>query len=223
MNQVRIIIADDHPLYREGLKGVLHTIDGFTVVGEANDGKELIKLITEEKPEFELVISDLRMPEMDGVSAIKSLIKLFPNIMVLALTMHEEENFIMEAMQAGARGYLLKGTARDELKEAILTILSGEIYVNRRATHLLLSRFLNEGGESQKKKKANESPNPDLTEREMEVLKLIVCDELTNEKIAQQLFISKRTVDTHRKNLLLKLNVHNTVGLVKYAMKIGMV
>ena len=222
MNQIRIIIADDHPLYREGLKGVLHTIEGFQVVGEANDGKELIHLVEKLSPEFELIISDLKMPGLDGVSALKHLLIQYPDIRVLALTMHEEENFIMEAMQAGAKGYLLKGTARDELKEAITTVLEGEIYVNRKATHLLLSRLLQEG-EKSSKPKPSEFLNPDLTEREMEVLKLIVCDELTNEKIAQQLFISKRTVDTHRKNLLVKLGAHNTVGLVKYAVKIGMI
>ncbi|RMG20292.1 MAG: DNA-binding response regulator [Bacteroidetes bacterium] len=220
MNEITIVIADDHPLYRKGVISLLETQEPYRLLGEASNGIELIKLVDTLNPE--VVITDINMPQMDGIEATRQLIKKYPALKVLALSMHDEEKLIAEILKAGAKGYLLKNTDKTELINAIATIMRGEIYFNYSISTYLLSKFIN-----RERGPAEQSPTQmeenSLTEREMEILLMIVEEELTNEKIAQRLSISKRTVDTHRKNLLIKLGVNNTVGLVKAAYRKGLI
>lgn len=220
MKAINIVIADDHPIYRNGIAGLLSRQQKFKLVGEADDGEELLELVEKHRPD--VVITDIRMPRMDGIAATKRIVQKYPDTKVLALSMHDEEKMINAILKAGAIGYLLKNTDKEELLSAITSVVRGEMFFNRHVSSHLLSRFMNPDVIRHQQIETGLESNP-LTDREIEVLKLIVGEELTNEKIAQRLHISKRTVDTHRKNLLLKLGVHNTVGLVKFAYRLGLV
>jgi DNA-binding NarL/FixJ family response regulator len=157
---------------------------------------------------------DIKMPEMNGIEATEEIIKLHPNTKVLAISMFDEQRYIVKMLQAGALGYVLKNTGKNEMVNAINSIMAGESYFSQEVSNIMMSQFMTRGGLNQTLEPKNDIT---LTKRETEIIRMI-SEELTNSEIADRLGISSRTVDTHRRNLLQKLDVKNTAGLVKYAM-----
>lgn len=205
----RILIADDHQIFIDGLKALLSNDKRFEVVAEANNGNDVLEQL--EKKEIDVVVLDVNMPEMNGIETTKIIAKKYPHISVLMLTMYNRKEFIIELLQAGASGYVLKNCSREELTEAIISVDKGKNYFSRDVTDTVM--------EGLKKMKSGQSEiNTELSKREIEILKLIV-QEMTTKEIAEKLFISESTVETHRRNLISKLGVRNTAGLVRYAME----
>lgn len=207
MNKIKILVVDDHKMIRDGIKSMLQEEMEYIVVNEASNGKQALEIL--ENLEVDLVIMDVNMPEMNGVECTSEINKKYINTKVLALTMHDEELYLIKMMEAGAVGYILKDLGKDELLKAINEIVNGKRYFSPEITISVIQELITPSRES-----ALED-NP-LTSREIEVLELI-CQELTNQEIADKLSISIRTVDAHRRNLLEKTGSKNTAGLVKYA------
>lgn len=209
MPSIKILIADDHKIVRDGIIAMLEDYDEMQVLKEAASGEEVLEIC--EEADIDLIIMDLNMGEMGGIEATKRVKELYPEIKVLALTMMRDDQKIRDMVQAGAAGYIFKNSGIDELAEAIETVMKGELYFSDEAVYSLITNKPQE-------KKENDHKEKNLTEREVEVLKLI-CQENTNPEIAEKLYISVRTVDTHRRNLLQKTGARNTAGLVRYAIK----
>lgn len=210
---VNILLVDDHPMIRHGIKALLNDVD-IKVTGEASNGKEAIDAYKDGN--YDLIVMDIKMPEMDGVEATKELKKIDSDVKILALSMYDEHRFITKMLQAGAKGYILKNTGKEELVNAITKIISGENYFSPEVSNIMMSRFMNEKSETLRRSTPNF--NVTLTKRETEIIRMI-ANEMTNSEIAGELNISPRTVDTHRRNLLQKLDVKNTAGLVRYALQ----
>jgi DNA-binding NarL/FixJ family response regulator len=211
---IKIIVADDHRVFREGIVSILEHTEDIEVVAQARDGKEVLEQLQRTKPD--LILMDITMGNAGGIETTQMARQINPEIKVLILSMHSESSYIVKAMEAGASGYLLKDAGSQELVSAIRAVAQGSIYLSSQASATLIEQLL-----AKNKKPAERKEGIPLTRREIEVLKLIV-EEYSNAEIAQQLFISIRTVDTHRRNLLEKLGVKNTAGLVKYAIKHGL-
>ncbi|MBD8487917.1 response regulator transcription factor [Echinicola sp. CAU 1574] len=209
---INVLIADDHQMFIDGLKAMLYDIPGIKVVGEAMNGKEAIDYC--ELSPVDLVIMDINMPIMDGVEATKKLLKSHKTLKVLGLSMHNDRHFISDMLKTGAQGYILKNTGKKDLIEAIQTLHNGGTYLGEEVSKTLLSSFMKKPGKMQ--------VNEKLSDREMEVLNCI-ANGLTTQEIGEQLFISKNTVETHRKNLLYKLQAKNTAELVNNAYKKGLI
>ena len=208
MKKIDILLVDDHALVREGIKNSLQSQQHLRVVGEAKDGSEALQLLSRSKPD--VVIMDINMPGMGGVEATRTVKAHYPDVNILVLTMYNEEAQIRELLKSGALGYILKSTTMAELVEAIEVVSGGETYFAKEVSSKIMNQLVKGNHRSKQEVK--------LTAREMEILKMI-SEEYTNHEIAQQLFISSRTVDTHRRNLIQKLNAKNTAGLVRYAIK----
>lgn len=212
--QVKILVADDHKVFREGIISLLQHIPELCVVAEAGTAEEAISETEKHHPN--LVLMDITMGDSNGIEATEILKNNFPGLNVLVLTMHDEYSYISKVLKAGASGYILKDAGKDELISAIRAVASGNTFFSQRVSSSILRNLLpNEKIKQEKKGVA-------LTKREIEILKLIT-EEYSNTQIAAKLFISARTVDTHRRNLLEKIGVKNTAGLVKYAIKHGIV
>ena len=212
--QVKILVADDHKVFREGIISLLQHIPELCVVAEAGSAEEAISETEKHQPN--LVLMDITMGDSNGIEATEILKNNFPGLNVLVLTMHDEYSYISKVLKAGASGYILKDAGKDELISAIRAVASGNTFFSQRVSSSILRNLLpNEKIKQEKKGVA-------LTKREIEILKLIT-EEYSNTQIAAKLFISARTVDTHRRNLLEKIGVKNTAGLVKYAIKHGIV
>jgi DNA-binding NarL/FixJ family response regulator len=211
---IKIIIADDHKLIRDGLKAMLSEREkDIQVVGEAHSGNELVGMLT--GSEAELVLMDINMPEMDGLEATKYIKEHFPHIKVLVLSMVEQETYVSEAIRAGALGYILKTTDQEELIHAIITVARGEQYISTQIAMKLLQNR-NPLPAAPKFSSAAEETAALISKREMEVLQLI-AQGFTNTEIADQLFTSKRTIESHRQSLLEKTGSKNTASLIVYA------
>jgi len=211
MTPYRVVLADDHALFRGGVRRILEEIPGVAVVGEAGDGLALLEILKNITPD--LVVLDISMPHLRGLEAIREIKKLVPDTAVLMLTMHKETDYLSEALRAGASGYLLKQEADPELINAVKTIQSGKTYLSPNLSDLvpdLLRRRHEPGGVLKEI----------LTHREREVLKLL-ADGKTSKEIADLLYISLRTVQNHRANIMRKLNFKRTTDLVKYALQKG--
>jgi len=208
MANIKLLLADDHKIVRDGIKLMLEPQAGIDVVAEAQNGNEVLKNL--EHQVVDLVVMDINMPDMDGITATKKIKEKHPNVKVLALTMSNDDLHIRQMIQAGASGYIMKSAGRNELKEAIETIMSGKHYFSDEATQSIMMDLVKGKGKSS-------APDPiHITDRELEILELII-KEFTNQEIAEKLYISSRTVDAHRRNLLQKTGARNTAGLVKYA------
>ncbi len=206
MEKISILLADDHHLFRYGIKQIFEKIETFQVVGEAESAEEAFSLCVELQPD--IVVMDISFPNSCGKEYAKRIVQLL-EIKVLALTSHIENNYVIEMLRAGASGYLVKDSTPEELIRAIRTIHSGHSYFSSN-----LSKTIFEN--SNKEKKLEEASSQfSVTTRELEILKY-VSEEMTNKEIAHQLFISPRTVETHKRNLMQKLKVRNVVGLAKY-------
>jgi DNA-binding NarL/FixJ family response regulator len=210
MKPYRIILADDHPLLRQGLKKMIEESENLAVSGEAGDGFELLKLLKKNLPD--LVVLDLSMPVCGGIAALDEIKRTYPGLKILVLTMRDEPEYFHAAIRAGIDGYMLKQETGEELFTAIRTIRAGRRFLSPLVTRLLGEDLIALCQDAQK------APAEILTARERQVLKL-VAEGASNKQIAVQLYISPRTVERHRENIMRKLNVHDVVGLVKYAMR----
>lgn len=213
MSPVRIVLADDHVLLRAGLRKLLDTIEGVTVAGEADDGLALLALATELQPD--MVLMDIAMPGLNGLEAAARLAKSMPRTKVLILSMHQSEEYVRQALKSGASAYLLKDAAPVELELAIRAVLRGETYLSPAVSRGVVSDYV---------QRLREAPDAGsgLTPRQTEVLQLI-AEGLSTKDIARRLDLSVKTVETHRTQLMRQLDIHEIAGLVRYAMRIGLV
>ena len=207
MDKIRIIIADDHQLFRNGLKMLLETLPEFEIAGEASNGIEFLDVL--KNCDADIALMDINMPEMDGVEATRRGIRLCPSLSVIALSMYGEEEYYYKMVDAGAKGFLLKDSDIFEVKEAILTVKKGGSFFSQELLHHVIQKI---------KHRESETKSANLSKREKEIL-LKICEGLSNQEIAENLFISKRTVDKHRANLLGKTNSKNTASLILFALK----
>lgn len=206
MDKINIVLVDDHQMFRDGVKSVLSDEENIKVIGEVGSGKDLYELLESITPD--LIITDISMPDISGIEVAKHVTEKYPGIKILILSMHSNEEFITKALSVGASGYLPKDTSMTELLKAINTIYSGDNYFNKSISDTILNSLMN------KPKEENKS----LTKREKEIINLVV-DGLSNKEIADKLCISIRTVDSHKNNIMQKLNLKSSVELVKYAIK----
>lgn len=206
---INVVIADDHQMFIDGIKSLLINEENIRIAGQAVNGKEVLSLLEAEPAD--LVLMDINMPIMDGIEATNKIRENHPGVRVLIVSMHSDKEMISRILEAGAAGYILKNTGKDELLAAINQVHQGDNYFSDAVTHTLM-RSMMPGGRTEQKKE----PDIPLTRREKDVLCGIV-DELTTVEIAKDLNISPHTVESHRKNLLSKLGVRNTAGLVRWA------
>jgi two-component system, NarL family, nitrate/nitrite response regulator NarL len=199
---LRILLVDDHTMLLEGINNLLEKQEGIKVVGKASGGDDAVRLL--KGISVDLVISDLHMPGMDGVALFNHVKQHYPSVKTIVLSMHDEVHIVKELLRSGVNGYVLKKDTHKELLNAIDEVRNGRVYVSSEVNKVLVEDL------------QNEAEKPLLTARELEIVKLIV-KEFSNKQIAEQLFISERTVETHRKNILRKTGVGSVVGLIKYA------
>lgn len=205
----RVLLADDHGVVRDGLKSVLLR-EGFTVVAEAGTGREAVDLSRRLKPD--VAIMDVSMSELNGIDAARQIHIYCPHTKTVVLTVHDEPQFVLESFRAGIRGYVLKTQAARDLVHCIRSVLAGETYLSPGISDSVIRAALSK----------NATARDPLTRREREVLQLI-AEGKTNKEVSQQLGMSAKTVDSHRQNLMKKLDIHETAGLVRYAIKVGIV
>ncbi|HLF18695.1 MAG TPA: response regulator transcription factor [Candidatus Omnitrophota bacterium] len=214
MKKVRIVLADDHEIFREGLKSLIARNKDYEIIGEAKNGEELLDLL--DKKSCDLAIVDLSMPVLDGMEALQEIKKEYPTMKVLILTMQKDHEHFKHARTYGADGYLLKEDTFEQLNKAIRTLMKGKSYVSPSVEKVLAERFLRAMDDV-------DTPSLDLlTKRELQILKM-VAEGLANKTIAAKLKISVRTVETHRNNLTNRLGIKTTAGLVRYAVSKGLV
>ncbi len=206
-----IVLAEDHRLLREGLKALLQTEKDLQIIGEAENGLEAIRCVEKHAPD--LILLDLSMPKMSGISVIKEIKSRFPEVKILALTIHESDQYVLEAFQSGTDGYCLKDASRDELLIAIKSVLNGKTYISPGISEGIMVGYL-EGKKIIKGSTAWDS----ITQREKDVLKLI-GEGYRNKEIADFLNISVKTVEKHRANVMKKLDLHNVSALTAYAIE----
>lgn len=214
-SKVRIVLAEDHIIVRDGVKALISAFPQFEIVGEAEDGLRAIQLVDELKPD--LILMDLTMPRLNGMEAISEIKSRSPETKVLILTVHKIEEYVRASLQAGADGYLLKKSTQEELVNAIRHVISGEPYLDPGISGRIIAGYL-----TGKPAGPDESRWGILTKREREVLKLI-AEGYKNSEIAQHLCISVHTVETHRDNLMKKLDLHNTAALTAFAIDQGLI
>jgi len=212
MEKIKVLLVDDHKIVRDGLKLLLQDEVDIEVIGEAENGKHALEKLAEITPD--LLIIDINMPVMNGIECTREVIKSYPSIEILALTMLNEQEHIKNMIAAGAKGYILKNSGKDELVAAIKTVIAGQNYFSDEVKNIIMMNMV------KKKSPGNKilGERIPLTNREKDVLEYIV-KEFTNQEIAEKLFISVRTVDAHRRNLLEKTGARNTAGLVMYAIE----
>ncbi len=207
MNKIQIVLADDHQLFRNGLKILLDAFKEFSVVGEAANGEEVLKIVS--NCGCDIVLMDINMPVMDGIKATKQSLEINPDIKIIALSMYGEEEYYYRMVDAGAKGFILKDSDISEVKDAIYTVYKGGNYFSQELLYNVIQKL---------KTRESENKVANLSKREKEIL-FKICEGLSNQEIADTLFISKRTVDKHRANLLSKTNSKNTASLILYSIK----
>lgn len=210
---INVFIIDDHQMFVNGVQSMFAGHDAIRVVGGSNSAREALQQLQQLKAD--VVLLDINLPDMDGIELNKLLQKRFPHIKVIALTMHHEASFIQSMIRNGARAYVLKNSGQEQLQQAITAVAAGDTYFGDEVKEAMMHGMLPESSTSH-------AMIPRLSRREREVLTLII-QEHTTQEIADKLFISQNTVETHRKNLLQKLNVRNTAGLVRFAIEKGLV
>ena len=215
METLRILIADDHGLVRRGARELLNSRRGWRVVGEAANGREALEKAIELKPDVAVI--DISMPDLDGVEVARQIREAVPDTKVLVLTMHESEQMVRRALDAGARGYLLKSDLTDSIIKAVKAVAHGKRFLAPKVSEIVLEGFLMEGGHHQQGDRAGTR----LTPREIEIIRLLTEGKV-NKEIAELLGISVRTVETHRSKIALKLGLHSRSELIDYAVQHGM-
>lgn len=208
---IRLVIADDHEIFREGFNSMLKKQKEIELVGEAENGAELIELAGSLQPD--VIVTDIKMPVTDGIEATKVIKEKYPSIHIIALTMFDDEDLIIEMLEAGADGYLIKNAHKTEIIEAVKTVYKGQPYYcnhtsNKLAQLIARSKF----------NPSDKTTKPDLTSKETEIMRLI-CSGLSNKEMAAQLNLSVRTIESHRENIYEKTGTHNTAGIVVYSIR----
>lgn len=207
---IRIVLADDHEIFRDGFRVMIKKQSNIEIAGEAGDGVELIKQVELLQPD--VVITDIKMPRLDGIEATKILTKKFPHIGIISLSMFDEENLIIDMLEAGAKGYLLKNAHKNEIIAAVESVHRNQTYycnhTSRKLTKMIAESSFN----------PNRHVQPDFSESEIRVMRFI-CQELSNKEIAMHLKLSVRTIEGYRERIQVKINAHNVVGIVVYAIK----
>ncbi|MGB8656189.1 MAG: response regulator transcription factor [Candidatus Zixiibacteriota bacterium] len=215
MKKVRLLVADDHKIFRQGIKKLLEEEPDLQVVGEAADGRDVVKKAIELKPD--IVLMDIAMANLNGLEATRQIKKALPDMRVIMLTMHKNEEYVLQSFQAGASGYILKEGAVEELVSAIRSIHQDKSFLSPTISKTLIDAYLRKSETGK-----TETPFDLLTDREREVLQLI-AEGYTNREVAKSLFISVKTVEAHRAHIMQKLNIHDIAKLVKYAIQKGLV
>ena len=210
---INLLIADDHSLFRKGIVNLLSETENIKIVAEAENGQEAIEQAKEVKPD--VVLMDIGMPVLNGVQATDKLLTQMPHIKVIALSMHADPHYVREMLEAGVSGYLFKNCDYKELINAIETVYAGKKYLNEQTTEMVIQGYLD-------KNKPTSVTVGELTEREFEIFKLLAEGKSARE-IADMLFVSVKTVGTHRQNIMDKLELKTTVDLIKYALKKGII
>ena len=214
-SKVKIMIVEDNQLFREGLKSLLASNTDYKLIAEAQDGLEALRLTREKQPDF--ILLDISMPRLNGISVIKEIKSIYPDIKILALTIHESDEFVLQAFEVGANGYCVKDCSRHELQIAIQTVLEGKTYISPHIADQVMEGYL----ESSKKLKKKTDWDT-ITRREREILKL-VAEGYKNRQIAEMLHISIKTVEKHRANIMNKLDLHSASELTAYAIEKNLV
>jgi DNA-binding NarL/FixJ family response regulator len=210
---IRVLLADNHTLVRAGLRALLQNIKGIEVVAEAGDGREALQLIEIHQPD--MVLMDIAMPEMNGLEATARLVKEFPLVRVIILSMHANEEYVLQSLRIGAMGYVIKDAGLSELELAIRAVAQGETYLSPPVSKHVVADYV--------RRVSDESTSVEqLTSRQREILQLI-AEGRTTKEIAELLYISVKTVETHRMQLMKRLNIHDVAGLVRYAIRTGLV
>lgn len=215
MKKIRVLLAEDHTIVRKGLRSILDSEEGIEVVGEAEDGRAAVEAVEHLRPD--VVMMDISMPSLNGLEATRQIKRRFPHVKVLVLTMHTNEKYISQILQAGASGYLVKQAAVEELTAAIQAVHRGDAFLSPSISKKVLQRFVQQG-----QAMAGEDSYEQLTPREREVLQLI-AEGCTNRDISNVLHISIKTVEVHRANLMRKLDLHSAAELTRYAISKGLI
>lgn len=215
--QKSIIIIDDHPLFREGLKTIISRDDRFKVVGEAGSGHEGLKMVERLKPD--LVVVDISLPDQSGIQLTRDLRELLSETKILIVSMHSKIDYIAEAFQAGATGYVVKESASERLLQGLKSVAKGDYYLDSSVSHAVVENLMKS---PLKAAKITDADYATLTPREQEVMRLL-AEGLSSKSVAEKLFISPKTVENHRANIMNKLGLHSTIELVRYAAKLGLI
>jgi DNA-binding NarL/FixJ family response regulator len=210
---IRVLLADDHTLVRAGIRGLLTNLSGVEVIGEAADGHEAVRLAETLQPD--VVLLDIGMPGLNGLEAAARIARIDAAIRVLILSMHMSEEYVLQALRGGAAGYLLKGSAVAELEVAVRAVTRGETYLSPAVSKRVVDDYVSRTG-------GHADPLAALTPRQREILQL-VAEGHTSKEIAQRLGVSHRTIETHRNQLMKRLDVHDLPGLVRFAVRVGLV
>ena len=215
MAPIRILLADDHTVVRDGLRALVEKQPDMAVVGEAADGRDTIRMAEEHSPD--VVIMDIAMPNMNGIEATRRIVASNPQTAVLILSMHQDESYVLRSLKAGARGYLLKDSVRSDVIDAIRAVVQGRSFLTRKVSRILQEDYVRE-----MERRGVEDSYDLLTDREREILQL-VAEGRTNKEVASMLNISLTTVETHRTHILQKLNLHSVPELILYAVRKGII
>ena len=211
---IRVLVVDDHKIMREGLRSLLEKQPDIEVVAEAESAREALRLVQELTPD--IVIIDVVMPSLNGIEATRRILSKVPTVKVIALSMYADKRFVMEMLRAGASGYLLKDCAFEELDEAIRAVIQDRTYITPRIVDIIVKDYFSQV------EKPNSSAVAALTSRQYEVLQLLAEGKTTRE-IAQQMSLSVKTIESHRQQIINKLNIHSIAGLTKYAIREGLI
>lgn len=213
MSQIRVLLADDHKLVRAGIRSLLERLPELEVVAEASDGREAIELV--ERLEPQVVLMDLAMPELNGLEATRHLTRTFPKVRVIILSIYSDEEHVYQSLRAGAAGYLMKGAATEELELAIRSVARGETYLSPPVSKPVIMEYI-------RRTNVGLSSREGLSPRQTQILRLI-AEGKTTKQVALELAISVKTVETHRSALMKRIGVRDVAGLVRYAVKVGLV
>lgn len=218
MDTIRVLLVDDHELVRAGIRALLQNIPGVEVVAEASDGREALRLVAAHAPH--VVLLDITMPDMNGLETARQLRHAHPDVKIIMLSMHADEEYVLQALRAGATGYLLKGARRAELELAVTAVAAGETYLSPSASKHVVGDFVQRASGAESAVEA--APHERLTPRQRQILQLIADGQSTKE-IARTLNLSVKTVEMHRTQLMDRLDIRDVARLVRYAIKNGLV